>query len=139
MQESGMQTNVYGDQLWYQNGELHRDNDLPAHIWADGSQFWWKNGKRHRDGDLPAAIYSDGSQLWYQNANFHRDNGLLAIIWASGRTVWYQHGEAIKDAQVRAELHARILYENSRKVVLVYAMEATKLLPLDIEMVICNY
>ena len=38
--------NLY--QAWYQNGELHRDNDLPAIIWEDGSKEWWINGELHK-------------------------------------------------------------------------------------------
>src|SRR3990167_7540876 len=30
-------------QEWRKNGVLHRDNDLPAYIWADGTQEWYKN------------------------------------------------------------------------------------------------
>jgi hypothetical protein len=33
-----------GNQEWYQNGLLHRDNDLPAIIYEDGGQKWYKNG-----------------------------------------------------------------------------------------------
>ena len=46
-------------------GKLHRDNDLPATICADGSQFWYVNGQQHRDGDLPAIILANGKQYWY--------------------------------------------------------------------------
>jgi hypothetical protein len=31
-------------ELWYKNGKLHRDNDLPAYIECNGSQEWWING-----------------------------------------------------------------------------------------------
>ena len=41
-----------------------------------GAQYWFKNGKLHRDNDLPAVIYADGTQYWYQNGKFHRDNDL---------------------------------------------------------------
>ena len=36
-------------QYWFQNGKLHRDNDLPAVVYANGDQIWYQNGKRHRD------------------------------------------------------------------------------------------
>jgi hypothetical protein len=31
-----------------------------------------KNGFCHRENDLPAIIYADGSKSWYQNGNFVR-------------------------------------------------------------------
>lgn len=48
---------------WYLNGELHRDNDEPAHvrskyhIWGE-LNVWYKNGCIHRDNDKPAYIRS---------------------------------------------------------------------------------
>src|SRR5271170_6044899 len=39
--------------------KLHRDNDLPAIIYANGTQWWYQRGVYHRDNDLPAIIYSD--------------------------------------------------------------------------------
>jgi hypothetical protein len=54
-----------GNQHWFKNGKLHRDNDLPAIIWASGNLEWYKNGKLHRDNDLPAII-QDGSLFWYK-------------------------------------------------------------------------
>ena len=37
--------NSDGDQEWYQNGQLHRDGDLPAIIRSNGDQEWHKNGE----------------------------------------------------------------------------------------------
>ena len=54
-----------GDQIWLQNGKMHR-LDGPATIYPDGSETWYKEGKIHRlDG--PAAIFSDGRVLHYIN------------------------------------------------------------------------
>jgi hypothetical protein len=36
---------VDGTQMWYRNGELHRE-DGPAVIYADGHQEWWVSGKQ---------------------------------------------------------------------------------------------
>lgn len=43
---------------WMSNGNLHRDDDLPALIkyYESGqkkSEYWYLNGNAHRDGDLP--------------------------------------------------------------------------------------
>jgi len=56
-----------GYEKWFQNGELHRDNDLPAIIWEDGTQFWYQNGQRHRDNNLPAVISKCGNRIWYNH------------------------------------------------------------------------
>ena len=98
-QEKGIQfillkeyKNVDGVQCWYQNGQLHRDNDLPAIIYANGEKVWYQNDQIHRDNDLPAVIYVDGSQFWCQNGQLHRDNDLPAIIHIDGRQSWYKNG-----------------------------------------------
>ena len=66
--EPAPEIDIYGDKRWFnEEGQLHRDNDLPAVIYADGSQFWYKNGELHRDNDLPAFIWADGSQYWWKN------------------------------------------------------------------------
>jgi hypothetical protein len=38
-------TNSYGDEEWYLNGELHRE-DGPAIKWSDGYKEWYYHGKR---------------------------------------------------------------------------------------------
>ena len=88
---------ISGNQYWCQNGERHRDNDLPAEIYYNGDLFWCQNGERHRDNDLPAAIYTSGDQLWYKNGKFHRDNDLPAIICYNGTQYWYQNGLQHRD------------------------------------------
>jgi hypothetical protein len=32
-------------QEWWFHGECHRDNDLPAIIYANGRQSWWVHGR----------------------------------------------------------------------------------------------
>jgi hypothetical protein len=75
---------------WYQFGELHRDNDQPAMI-LNGRKLWYQFGKLHRDNDLPAKILND-RQEWYQFGELHRDNNLPAIIWSRGYEEWYKYG-----------------------------------------------
>ena len=49
------ETKQYPDRTeWYRNGELHRDDDNPAVVRANGTKYWGKNGKLHRDDDKPA-------------------------------------------------------------------------------------
>jgi len=49
-----------GDQIWYLNDRLHRE-DGPAMTGVDGHQLWYKHGKLHRlDG--PAVVWGDGRE-----------------------------------------------------------------------------
>jgi antitoxin component YwqK of YwqJK toxin-antitoxin module len=69
---------------WYRNvknGKLHRFGNLPAikNKRSDGRLEWYQNGKLHRDDDKPAVIFADGTKLWYQNGKLHRDNDKQSI------------------------------------------------------------
>lgn len=81
--------NSNGNQAWFKDGELHRDNDLPAVIHINGTQKWYQNGKLHRNNDLPAIIYADGQEVWFQNGKLHRDNDLPAVVDSKGSRMRY--------------------------------------------------
>ena len=86
------------DKVWRDaNGDLHRDDDLPAVIYAGGGSSWHQHGKHHRDGDKPAIIQSCGTQYWYQHGKKHRDGDKPTIIYASGSQFWHQHGKKHRD------------------------------------------
>ena len=55
------------NRAWYRDGNLHRDDDLPAVEWFNGNKWWFQDGKRHRDNDLPAVEYHEGSKEWWVN------------------------------------------------------------------------
>ena len=64
-------------EVWFEDGKVHRDNDMPAAIYyrKDGSvksEKWLNDDKCHRDNDKPALIYyhKDGSirsESWYKD------------------------------------------------------------------------
>jgi hypothetical protein len=81
--------------VWYKQGKIHRDNDLPAISRNESYQEWYKDGELHRDGDLPAIIGSDNHQEWYVNGEVHRDGDLPAVIYGEIRQ-WYKNGVFIK-------------------------------------------
>jgi len=84
----------YGHKTWKnKEGKIHRDNDLPAIILADGNQHWYKEGKCHRDNDQPAVIHPDGTQLWYKEGKCHRDHDLPVIIYADGSKEWRKNNK----------------------------------------------
>jgi hypothetical protein len=69
----------------------------PTEINEDGDCYWRnKHGQLHRDGDQPASIWADGTKMWYQNGDLHHDGDQPAIIWTNGTREWYQHGRRIR-------------------------------------------
>jgi hypothetical protein len=81
-----------GTQMWFVNGLLHRDDDLPAiqytsdsYVWKNNKENnisgqWWTNGKRHRLNDLPAIVFGDEHQEWWIDGQRHRADNKPAII-----------------------------------------------------------
>ena len=87
-----------GEERWYDaDDDLHRVNDKPAFIGADGTKEWWVNDKRHRDNDQPAIIQPDGPKEWWVNDKRHRDNDQPAIMWADGMKEWWVDNELHRD------------------------------------------
>ena len=83
----------YTQKIWYRDGKVHRDGDLPAHITDDFGKKWFKNGLAHRDGDLPALI-EGAVQAWYKNGERHRDGDLPAVINGYHKEqIWYKNGK----------------------------------------------
>lgn len=85
---------------WYQNGLQHRDNDRPAVITKDNDRVWKQNGKNHRIGK-PAIIRGDNSQEWYEKGNLHRIDG-PAIVNSDGTEEWWFNGEEMDKSQIDA-------------------------------------
>ena len=97
MSDEPTEIDEYGAKIWKNaEGQIHRDDDLPAVITLNGYYTWYQNGKRHRDNDLPAMIYPDGSWVWCQNDECHRDNNLPAVIWKNRHCEWWVEGEPIQ-------------------------------------------
>lgn len=108
-----------GTKTWYDaDGLLHRDNDLPANIEADGSMSWYKHGEKHRDGGLPAVIKADGSQYWYWNGLSHRGGDLPAIVLRDGYQAWYKGGQIHRGldrpAMIWPEAELRAFYRKGK-------------------------
>ena len=80
----------------YRNGLLHSYDDEPAIVADNGTyKVWYKQGKIHREGDLPAITRNEIYQEWYKEGELHRDNYLPAIQGNSMRQ-WYTNGNFIK-------------------------------------------
>lgn len=116
---------------WRLNGQLHRENDLPAIEWACGKREWWVHGRRHRDNDrpavdnscstewwvdgklhreydLPAVVRFNNTQEWYKHGRRHRDNDLPAMVWGGGQGAqeWYVDGQLHRDGDRPAIVYA---------------------------------
>ncbi len=80
---------------YHKNGDLHRDDDLPAVITHtklyggdEDKQEYYKNGLLHREGDKPAIIINtikpNGQSIkierYYKNGKLTRENGLPHTI-----------------------------------------------------------
>ena len=82
-----------GTQMWYRDGKLHREDDSPAIIHADGTQMWYRNGELHREDDRPAVINAKGTWSWYRSGKRYRENGGPTVICGSGTWMWHLDGE----------------------------------------------
>lgn len=102
-----------GSKYWIQNGLRHRDDDLPAVVFANGGREWWVNGMQHRENG-PAVDCSDGTKMWFLNnlchrvdgpavvsknseewwlyGKRHRSGGLPAMTMSNGVVDWYENG-----------------------------------------------
>lgn len=82
-----------GDQWWYLNGKLHRDNDKPAYICVDGRKAWFQDGMLHRENG-PAEISPRGRLAYYKNGKLHRKDG-PAIIDPRDGDEWWENGQRL--------------------------------------------
>jgi len=82
--------------VWYKDGDIHRDGDLPAVIDID-RQEWYKDGKRHREGDKPAWISRDTHQ-WFENDELHRLGDKPCYIgFTAGYYQWKVNGSFYRE------------------------------------------
>ena len=86
-----------GDTEWRLDGQRHRENDLPAQMYADGTNKWYTHNKLHRDGGRPAIEYPDGGCAWYTNGRLTRGGGLPAVIFGDGKAQWWTDGKYVSD------------------------------------------
>jgi hypothetical protein len=56
----------------YLNGRLHSFNDRPALIDDFGNIFWYRFGLLHRGNNLPAIIWADGTREWRIDGRYIR-------------------------------------------------------------------
>lgn len=96
-----IEENIHG-KFYGKNGDLHRDDDLPACEYYDNTRKWYKNGKLHREGDLPAIEYFNGTKKYYIDGKLHRDGDLPAIEWFNGDKSYWKNGHLHRDGDLPA-------------------------------------
>lgn len=73
-------------EIWSLNDEMYRKIEYNARS-IKYKEMWYKDGKMHRDGDLPAyIIYNEKGTfprdlIWYQHGKIHREEDLPSIEW----------------------------------------------------------
>lgn len=79
--ENGIEILEDGTKVYYKDGYVHRDDDLPAIEYSENSnglpsaQGWYQFGKLHRIGK-PAFVQPDvGIITYYENGLMHRIDG----------------------------------------------------------------
>jgi hypothetical protein len=92
-----------GDTFNFKNQKIQSENDKPAIIRANGSQYWYDDGLLHRDNDLPA-ITHNGLCIWYNHGYRHRENDLPAFVSNTGETKWYKDGSLHRDNNMPAKI-----------------------------------
>jgi hypothetical protein len=78
-----------GNEKWYFNGQLHRE-DGPA-ITDFFVSEWYLKGKKHRVGG-PAVEHYSGNKEWWLNGEYHREDG-PAIEWPGVFKQWRLNGK----------------------------------------------
>jgi hypothetical protein len=90
----------YGATTWYnEEGQTHREGDLPAFESNAGDKYWYIKDQLHREGGLPAIEYANGNKFWYINGRLHREGGLPAVEFANGDKLWYINGQRVTEAE----------------------------------------
>ena len=84
--------NLNGDKFWRFGCFCHRENDLPAVVYANGDKFWYIHGERHRENDRPAVEYANGDRIWYIHGKRHRENDKPAIEYINDTKMWFLNG-----------------------------------------------
>jgi len=90
--------------IWYLDGKLHREGDLPAVEFANGTKHWYVNGKLHREDDLPAIERKNGYKAWLVNDKRHRTNG-AAIECSNGDKYWYLEGVSYSEEKYNEKIN----------------------------------
>ena len=80
--------------VWYKDGKVHRDDDLPAYVASNGDEVWYKDGEVHREHDLPAVKYRDGELQWLKRGKRHRLGG-PAVVMTDGEKYWFVDGRKV--------------------------------------------
>lgn len=88
-------------QIWYY--KKNRQEKQVRIIESDGSfleMFYDEDGEWHRDGDLPAFYHTNGHQKYYYHGILHREHFSPAVINTDGLLEYWVYGEKIGESCV---------------------------------------
>lgn len=87
-----IKTDEQGTKTYLKNGQLHRDEDLPAIEKLNGDKEWWINGQRHRDNNQVSVIKLENGilrqEFWSHNQ--------LNLIDLNGDFYYFKNNELEK-------------------------------------------
>jgi hypothetical protein len=105
---------------------IHRDDDLPAFVFANGNREWYRYDRLHRERDKPARVLRRmDNQCWYTNGYIdrlndlpaqimphkvawrrmhlrHRENDLPAVLYSDGTMEWHSGGNKHRENDLPA-------------------------------------
>jgi hypothetical protein len=99
-----------GGEVWYLDGNLHREFGLPALTLQKNKEFFLrgkqyeieedelgtkilsKNSKEHSIDDRPSIVYKNGTKEWHSNGDLHRKKA-PAVEYANGDVEYWQLGK----------------------------------------------
>lgn len=108
--KNGKHISDNGNIKWYKDGELHRENDLPAIEGGKGGKAWYQHGKLHRIGK-PAIQFPDASEEWWINGLLHREDG-PAFVVPNENEEYYLHGEQLTKEEFEHEIAKKQLNQD---------------------------
>lgn len=99
--------------VWFKNGLIHRDNDLPAYTFGSSenlvnenresvdywSKMWYKEGQLHRENDLPAIKNVEG-EFYYLNGKSIRSIYYNANDGDDDHSVFDLTGDDVDDVAI---------------------------------------
>ena len=88
--KNGRYIEAYGTIAWYKNGQLHREDDLPAIEAFNGTKKWYFQGQLHRV-NKHAVEYYNGDKEWFEYGKRHRMDG-PAMCYGGINYSWFLYG-----------------------------------------------
>jgi hypothetical protein len=116
--QDGMTLSPYGGVIFTKDGVLHREDGpayeevFRTNNSIQSNEAWFMDGELHRDNDLPAYRAADSEYQWMQRGLPHRTDGPAHIRNYNGKTIvedWYTNGSKREPDSSKMSKQADIL------------------------------